>query len=126
MRNPRRWRNVALAFLVAGLAAVMTASLLLKGAVGETLVVLSVLLPLGITATLLSIMFAVDTHWDVRAQASLHQGEDGLARWHIDSATWRAFIALNEELNRVAGAYPNELSIRKEIPAQGIQVMIGK
>jgi hypothetical protein len=124
MRNPRRWRNIALAFLVAGPVAVMAVTRLPKGAVDETLLLICVLV--GVFSALLGALVALDAHLELRAEAALQQREDVLAHWHIDASAWRAFIALNEELNRAADAYPNELSIREEIPAQGIEVVVGK
>jgi hypothetical protein len=124
MRNPRRRRNVALLFLVLGPVLVVAVLWLPKGAIDETLLVICILV--GVVLTLLGALVALDAQIDVRNEANLQDGKDVLARWHIDAASWRAFIALNEELNRGTGAYPNELSIRGEIPAQGIDVMVGK
>ena len=95
-----------------------------KDVVDETLLVFCLLA--GVMATLFGALVALDAHMQVRSEAALRAGKDVLARWHIDSSAWRAFIALNTELNRAADARPNELSIRAEIPAQGIEVIVGK
>jgi hypothetical protein len=54
------------------------------------------------------------------------RGDDIVARWHVDAATWRHFIARNDELNRAPGALRNALSVRDAIPDSGVEIIVGR
>ena len=69
---------------------------------------------------------AIFRHFEVRAQDALARGEDVMARWRVDAGTWAMFVALNQQLEQQPGALPNELSIRDNIPSDGIDVIVGK
>ena len=125
MRNPRRWRNIALAVFVSGIVIVTIPFLLPDEEAFNT--VHYVILICGATAIPISGAFAYFNHAAMRAKESLARGEDIIARWRVDAATWRAFIAHNYNLGAESGLL-NELSlaIRDEVPAGGIEVIVGK
>lgn len=124
MRNPHRARNVALAFFVSGLVATPAAYLLPALAANDT--AQAVLLSYGLMAIIFGGGTALFRHFDARAKESLARGEDVIARWRVDSDTWRAFIAHNTLLSREPDALYNELAIRDEVPACGIEVIASK
>jgi hypothetical protein len=123
MRNPRRWRNIGLAFLASGIIASIAVFWLPEAAAADT--ARAVLIGYGLTALLFGGGSALFRHFDARAQDALGRGENILARWRVDAATWRQFLAHDRELNRESGALVNELSIRDEVPDDGIEVIVG-
>ena len=124
MRNPVLWRNVALAFVAAGPVAIAVAMQLPEGAASNA--TRGITSMFGMMAIIFGACAALFAHLDVRAKQSLTLGEDILARWRIDAATWREFVALDSELNRSPDAYRNELQIREQVSAEGIVVIAGK
>jgi len=80
----------------------------------------------GLSAILVGGGLALFWHLDARAKAALARGEDILARWQIDAATWSDFKTLNDEINRRPECLFNELSIRDEVPTEGIEIIVGK
>lgn len=124
VRNPHCWRNIGLAFFASGIVTLMAAYLLPEAVAGNA--ARSILIVYGMTALLFGGGTALFRHFDARAKAALARGADIIARWHVDAKTWRAFIAHNEMLNQESGALINELSIREAVPADGIEVIVGK
>lgn len=124
MRNPRRWTRIAF------------------GAVplGALMIVAGVTLPYGLAMDLpRALLFALGSGavlfggaggWQAwgaaRAQASLARGEDVIARWRVDAATWRAFAEQDRDATRAREWLPNELSLPDEVPATGVEVVIGQ
>lgn len=123
MRDPHLWRNVGLAFFASGIVATPAAFLLPDAAAGDT--ARGLLFIYGVMALLFGGGTALFRHFDSRAKDALARGEDIIARWYVDAATWRDFIALNHGINQEPGFLPNELSIRAEVPARGIDVTVG-
>ena len=106
MSNPRRSRNIALAFLASGIAVGIFHLAWVEPA---ELPVLDVLLLLyWPNAVLFGAIVAAMKHPQARTQRSLFRGDGVLARWRIDDATWQKFAALNRQLNEVPGALPDE------------------
>ena len=124
MRNPRLWRNVGLALLASGPVAIIAALQLPPGALTDTPRAIG--FGFGVMAIVFGGIGALVMHLGARAQAALERGEELIARWRVDAATWRDFLALNRELDQAPEAVANELSVREEIPADGIEVMVGK
>ncbi|MEO8484946.1 MAG: hypothetical protein ABI585_01280 [Betaproteobacteria bacterium] len=81
---------------------------------------------IGISAILFGGAGALFAHRDVRAQAALDRGDDLVARWTVDPATWRAFVAGDARSASARGAWPNELSMRDDVPAPGAEVVVGR
>jgi hypothetical protein len=124
MRNPRLWRNVGLAFLASGIVAAAAPFLLPDAMAGDA--VRTALFAYGLTAIIFGGLAALGGHRSARAKEALERGDDVIARWHIDAATWQAFITLDGRRNGEPGALLNELSIRDEVPAEGVDVIVGK
>ena len=125
MRNPRWWRNIGLGFAVSGFAAMGAHFLLPAETVHNTLAgaILALFWP---TALLFGGGSAIFNHSKLRAQGALLRGEGIIARWRVDPATWRAFIELNDRLHLATDNPGNELSIRSEVPPEGIEVIVGE
>jgi hypothetical protein len=124
MRNPHNWRNTSLAVFASGIVAAPAAFLLPEAVAGDT--ARGLLFIYGVMALLFGGGTALFQHFDARAKDALARGEDIIARWHVDAATWRDFIALNHGINQEGGMLLNELSIREEVPAAGIEVIAGR
>ena len=124
MHNPERWRNISTAVFASGVMAVLAAFWLPEAMAGDTS--RGILFCYGLMAVVFGGWFAVFCHRDMRAKQSLARGEDILARWRIDADTWRDFRSLNDEIHRQSGVLYNELSIRDEIPAEGVEIIVGK
>jgi len=126
MRNPHRSRNISLAFFTSGIVAVPAAFLLPEAAAGDT--ARGILFVYGLMAIMFGGMSALIHHSEARAKDSLLRGEDILARWRVDAASWRAFLTLNHQLNQEPGALPNELNfnLRKDVPAGGVDVIVSR
>jgi hypothetical protein len=126
MRNPHRWRSIALAFFASGVVATPAPFLLPEAAAGDT--ARGILFIYGVMALLFGGGSALFCHFDVRAQKSLFRGENSIARWRVDAATWRDFVALNHRINQEDGVLLNELTLDlpKDVPADGIEVIVGE
>lgn len=123
MRDPKRWRNISWAVFASGMVTAPAAFLLPEAMAGDN--ARGFLFCYGLMALIFGGWFAMFCHRDLRAKEALARGEDVLARWRIDAETWRAFKALNDEIHQRPGILYNELSIRDEIPAEGIEIIVG-
>jgi hypothetical protein len=125
MRNPRRGRNISLAFLASGIVAAPAAFLLPDTVAGD--MARGMLFVYGVMAILFGGVSAMLRHAETRAWESLRRGEDIIARWRVDSRSWREFLAL-KQVSREAGFLPNELMLylRKDIPANGVEVIVSR
>jgi hypothetical protein len=124
MRDPRRWRNVALGFFVSGWVAAM-AAFLLPGPMPAGWVRMC-LFVYGISAILFGGGTALFRHFDVRAKEALARGEDIIARWRVDPLAWREFVGTDYEWSQGRAALSNELSLPDTVPEEGIEVIVGK
>ncbi|HMB43911.1 MAG TPA: hypothetical protein VKM00_08580, partial [Luteimonas sp.] len=93
MRNPRLWRNVGLALMASGPIAIAAALQLPPGALTDAPRAIGFIF--GVMAILFGGIGALVMHLGARAQAALEHDEEVIARWRVDAATWRDFIALN-------------------------------
>jgi hypothetical protein len=125
MRQPQRWRNIGLGFFLSGIVATPLPFLVREGAVNDP--VLGSLFIYGLMALLFGGMIARMRHTEARAWESLRRGEEIIARWHVDGATWRAFLALNDRVND-GNPRKNELTLylRKTPPAEGVNVIVSR
>lgn len=124
MRNPQLWRTVGLAFLASGIVAALAAFLVPEALAGDG--PRGGLFAYGLTAGLFGALGALTAHTHARAREMLSRGDDVIARWHVDAASWQAFIALNGRLNGAPGALLNEFTLRDEVPAAGVDVVVGR
>lgn len=124
MRNPARWRNIALLACLIGAAAAAAPFLLPSAAAGDGLRV--TLFALGITGVLFGGATALWGHQAARAKAALDSGEDVIARWRVDTTTWRAFLEADRHARDGLAWLPNELSVDDEVAADGIEVIVGR
>ena len=125
MQDPRRCRNIALLFLVSGLVAVPAASVLPGISEGHWL--RTCLFIYGSTAVIFGGGTALFRHLDARAKEKLARGEDVICRWRIEPEAWREFVVLDQTWrDRSGNDLPNELSFPREIPSEGIEVIIGR
>ena len=123
MRHPHRARRNALLFLAGGVVAASAAFVLPEAVAGDT--TKSLLFIGGVTALLFGGGTALFRHFDARAKDALARGEAIIARWHVDAATWRAFIAQNEQLHQDRRGLSNELLIRDGGSGDGVEVIVG-
>lgn len=124
MRNPERWRNIGLAAFLGGPLLVLAAFQVPAGYAGDG--VRAALFCLG----LMGLMFGGVGGWmaqrKVRAQMRMARGEGVLARWRIPAGQWRDFVALDAERNAAGDRFPNEFSPREEVPAEGVEIVVGE
>jgi hypothetical protein len=123
MRNPHRWRNIALAVALSGAVATLI-FLLFRNALGEGLSL--ALVCYGPTALLFGGGSAWARHRDWRAQSALARGEDLLAEWKVDVYEWRDFRALHAQRQEEDSLRASALHLRDEIPDEGITVRVGR
>lgn len=125
MRHPHRWRNIGLGFCLSGIVATPLPFLIRDGAVSDP--VLGSLFVYGLMAFFFGGMIALMRHTEARAWESLRRGEEIIACWHVDGATWRAFLALNDRVND-GNPRKNELTLhlRKTPPAGGVDVIVSR
>jgi len=124
MRNPMFWRTVELGWAASGVLAVLAAFWLPDGLAADW--IRTTLFAYGLTAVIFGSASALWSHQGARAQDALLRGDDLIARWRVDAATWRAFIARNGELNQAPGALVNALSVRDAIPDNGVEIIVGR
>ncbi|MDQ3117746.1 MAG: hypothetical protein M3Q86_14260 [Verrucomicrobiota bacterium] len=124
MRDPRRWRNVSLGFVVSGALAV-AAAFLLPGLADDSGVRTSLFI-YGFSALLFGAITALLRHLDVRAMEALGRGEEIIARWRVEPEAWRGFVAAESARNGQAEFLPNELSTPAEAPPAGVEVIVGR
>jgi hypothetical protein len=123
MRNPRHWRNLALAVLASSLLALLLPWMLPPEAAGDGL--RGGLFLYGLIALFGGGFTFVSAHRDLRAKEALARGEDVIARWRLSPDEWRAFLALNRQRGATDDT-PNELVSREGIPPEGVEVIIGQ
>src|SRR5688500_18228147 len=119
MRNPRRWRAVAIVACVLGAGLVLAAARLPPAWAGDVL--RAVLFGVGSGGVMFGVVGGWMAHRAARAQAALERGDAVLSRWRVEAADWQAFLAADAAMGPV-----NELSVPDEIPADGIEVVIGE
>lgn len=124
MRDPKRWRNISSAAFASGLVTVPAAFLLPDAMAGDN--ARGVLFCYGLMALIFGGWFAVFCHRDMRAKEALARGEDILGRWRISADSWREFKTLNDEIHRRPDILFNQFQSRDEIPADGIEIIVGK
>ena len=124
MRNARLWRTAALLWALSGLAA-GAGAFLLPGPTAPEWARAS-LVAYALTAVIFGLASALWSHAALRAGQALRNDDEVLARWRVDAATWRRFVARNAELNQAPGALGNELSIRDAVPDAGVEVVVGR
>ena len=125
MSNPTQGRTIGLAFFASGVVLGFIHSQL-PPELSQNWILDVVLIFYWPNAILFGGGHALFAHLKVRTQKALARGDDGIARWHIDSATWRAFIAHNAVLNQESGALVNELPVPKDVPDDGVEIVVGK
>lgn len=124
MRNPYRSRRIALRFFWSGWVTAL-AVLFLPSAWAPDWVRVCLFI-YGISAILFGGGEALFRHFDVRAKEALACGEDIIARWRVDAAAWREFVAADREWNRTRDALTNELSLPASVPGEGVEVVVGR
>ena len=125
IRNSTRSRNVGVAIFASGIVSALAAFALSEDAAGND--VRGALVAYGLTALVFGGGTAVARHLDVRAKDALARSEDVIARWRVEPVSWRAFVAHEQTLDQdFAGAPKNELSIRRSVPEDGIDVIAGR
>ncbi len=124
MRNPARWRNIGLAGCAIGAAMTAMPFVLPPHMGGDAL--RAILFSTGITGVLFGGATALWGRQAARAKAALQSGEEVIARWRIDAATWRSFLEADRRARDGQGWLANELSAGDEIPADGVEVVVGR
>lgn len=121
MRNPRRWRVIAMVACLLGAGLVFVVATLPPARAGDVLH--AVLFAVGGGGVMFGVVGGWMAHRAARAQAALERGDAVLARWRVEAADWQAFLAADAAL---ATGLVNELSAPDEIPADGIEVVVGE
>lgn len=120
MQHPRRWRTIALAAIPVGIMLILAANLHKDHWSGAAFAFT------GFGALLCGVFVSWQAHVAARAQSRLTSGEGRLASWRVDPALWQAFLERERTLRLREGTLPNELSLADDIPASGIDVIIGE
>lgn len=79
-------------------------------------------LPLAVASLILLIKALVLA----RGEAKLLAGNGVIGRWHLSAAEWDRFRAYDPIRAAQHPSLANDLAIRKETPAQGVDVIVGK
>lgn len=124
MRNPERWRKIALAFFISGCGAA-PAAFLLPGISPDSWM-RGFLFLYGLMAIIFGGGTALFRHFDVRAKKALARGEDVIARWRVEPDAWNDFIALDRHWNEGHDFVPNELSQPLSVSVEGVEVIVGR
>jgi hypothetical protein len=124
MRSPERWRRIALGFFISGCVAA-PAAFLVPGLSPASWVRTSLFI-YGLMAIIFGGGTALFRHFDVRAKQALARGENVIARWRVESDAWNDFVALDRRWNEGRDFVPNELSEPVSVPAEGVEVMVGR
>ena len=124
MRNPLGKAGLFLGVGVSGAALVWLGDTVYD-ARGETwasmvpIVLGSMMLMVGVAFLLQSLVYAL-------GYARLIAGKDVIARWQVDAADWDRFRAFDRARASESAALVNDLWLRKETPAGGVDMIIGK
>ncbi len=137
--NPARKRVIALTRFLAGAAAMTVALMTSDGGTlrGFTLpAVLQPVLPAVVPALLwgallvggflVCVVGIIDLLIPLLKPAqspALQRGELPITRWTVDAETWRAFVELNDALDRQKGAVPNSAP-RSDLLTTGVEIVV--
>jgi hypothetical protein len=124
MRNPERWRNLALAGFLVGLVLGYAAFALPEGSAGDG--ARGVMFGIALLGTIFAGPATLICHQALKRKRRLASGEGVMARWRIPAADWRAFLALDSERNARGDRERNEFIPREEVPAQGVDITVGE
>ncbi len=98
MRRPQRHRNIwAIVTLISGAC---LAGAIYMGNLKPAPPLQLALAIVGLTGTIFGVCFTLMSHVELIRYNRLIRGENFLARWTIDPATWLAFHKLNNRLNQ--------------------------
>lgn len=129
--NTTHKRVIALTIFLAG-AAAMTVALIMPDSTGRGFtqhtgllgVLRGALLAVGFMACGWGILTLLLLRSSGPSQSpSLQRGEQPVARWTVDAETWRAFVELNDALDRQKGAVSNSAP-RSNLPATGVEIVV--
>nr|MBA3651105.1 hypothetical protein [Chthoniobacterales bacterium] len=124
MRDPSRWRNIALGFFASGWLTCAAAFLLPGPAANDA--VRGLFFIYGVSAIIFGGGTALFRHLDLRAKQALARGENIIARWRVEPAAWQEFVQRERQPSQGTGFFPNELSIPDGAPAEGVEVIAGR
>lgn len=125
-------RVIALTIFLAG-AAAMTVALMMPDSTGRSFTPLTglqgvlqgALLAIGFMACGWGILILLLLLSSGPSQSpSLQRGERPIARWTVDAETWRAFMELNDALDRQKGAVPNSAPRSDLPPTTGVEIVV--
>ena len=123
MRKPVFQRDVALAVSAAGLAAIVAAVRLPAVQEGGGHVALMIF---GISALPFGAIWALVAWTVARTVAGLRRGVGVMGRWRVDASTWRSFLELDAKLGSAPDSLANDLSLKKDAAAKGVEVIVGQ
>lgn len=130
--NTTHKRVIALTIFLAG-AAAMTVALIMPDSTGRIFTPHTGLL--GVLQGVLVFVGFMACGWGILSlllsgpsrpsqSPSLQRGERPIARWTVDAETWRAFVELNDALDRQKGAVPNSAPRSDLPPATGVEIVV--
>jgi hypothetical protein len=120
MRNPRGNFQIALTLgLTGAVVAAVTfrpngEEISLQGWVGLAALVVAVM---GLLWALVALPYA-------RSFARLRRGKGVFARWTVQSGQWQEFVELSRRNFDPKKMWPNQLNLRREPPASGVEVAV--
>jgi hypothetical protein len=124
MRNPERWRNVAIAVLLAGPAAIVVAFAAPEPSLPEKL--RGALIALGLLGILFGGTCALVLQQGVKRQRRMARGEGLLARWRLPAPEWRAFLQLDAERNARGDRERNTFTPRDPPSPGDVDILVAK
>jgi len=117
----KRTRNIALALFVVGVGATWAA--VAAGASNKN--ALGLVPPVGITVAFFALLQAGWEQIGVVRQRRLMAGRNVVARWTVDPARWRQFIALDDRIAAQRDALPNRIARPRAVPEKGVEIVVG-
>ena len=124
MRNPRLWRDVAMASAAAGAAAAI-AAIRLPSLAGHDALQATLFIG-GASALLFGGIGALVAWAHARTEAALKGGDGVMGRWRVDAATWPAFLVLEKKMAAEHDPRENEFSLPRGAPARELEVIVGQ
>ncbi len=122
MRNPLRKAGISFGLIILGVGAAL-AAIFNYGRLGNAAGTI-----IGVLGFAIAMISFVVLFWSLFAAvgyARLRAGRGIIARWHVTPAEWERFRAFDSTRAAQAPELRNELRVRREIPPEGVDVIVG-
>lgn len=124
MRNPGR--TARRSSIVAGVAIASGAAVVQFHDFESQSVAPILVMSVGFTTALFALGVLVHALVAARRLRRLRGGEGLIARWRLTPDEWRAFVYWDQQRNADDRAHMNTLTMRKRMPKEGIEVLVGE